>query len=256
MTTDAKAEATAPAPQEYVSVLRAIRVTEIQRRILQIHYDAPSRTITPRQMARALGYNHYSVANSQYGRLGRTVRELLGKSGDSIDQRLGMFVTFHKSNDEWHWLMRPEVAEALERLGWVEAAAPPLPEEVPPTAAPLVEGAVSWVSVNAYERSPEARRRCIEAHGTRCCICGFSFGAVYGEVVEGYIHVHHLRPLSEIDGEYVVDPIADLRPICPNCHAVVHRRIPAFGIEEVRAFLQSQSPAEQQHAADGAARRR
>jgi putative restriction endonuclease len=238
MTTDATAEATAPGPQEYVSVLRAIRVTEIQRRILQIHYDAPSRTITARQMAHALGYKHYSVANSQYGRLGRTVRDLLGKSGDSIDQRLGMFVTFDKRNDEWHWIMRPEVAEGLERLGWVEAAAPLLPEEVPPTAAPLVEGAVSRVSVNAYERNPEARRRCIEAHGTRCCICGFSFGTVYGDVAKGYIHVHHLRPLSEIDGEYIVDPVADLRPICPNCHAVVHRRSPAFGIEEVRAFLQ------------------
>lgn len=149
MTADGTAEATAPDPQEYVSALRAIRVTEIQRRILQIHYDAPSRTVTARQMARVLGYEHYSVANSQYGRLGRTVRELLGKSGDSIDQRLGMLVTFDRRNDEWHWLMRPEVAEALERLGWVEAAAPLLPEEVPPRGTPLVEGAVSRVSVNA-----------------------------------------------------------------------------------------------------------
>ena len=256
MTTDATDEATVPSPQEYASVLRAIRVTEIQRRILQIHYDAPSRTITAKQLGRALGHNHYRVANSQYGRLGRTLRESLGKTADSIGQRLGMFVTFDKRNGEWHWLMRPEVAEALERLGWVEAAAPLLPEEIPPTAAPLVEGAVSRISVNAYERNPEARRRCIEAHGARCCICGFSFGAVYGEVAEGYVHVHHLRPLSEIDGEYNVDPIADLRPICPNCHAVVHRRTPAFGIEEVRAFLQSQSPSEQQHAAGGAVRRR
>jgi predicted HNH restriction endonuclease len=139
--------------------------------------------------------------------------------------------------------MRPEVAEALERLGWVEGAALLLPEEIEATTAPLVEGAVYRVSVNAYERNPEARRRCIEAHGTQCCICGFSFAAVYGEVAEGYIHVHHLRPLSEIDGEYAVDPVADLRPVCPNCHAVVHRRIPPFGIEEVRAFLHPRSPA-------------
>jgi predicted HNH restriction endonuclease len=111
-----------------------------------------------------------------------------------------------------------------------------VPQGVPP-AAPLVEGAVCRVSVNAYERNPEARRQCIEAHGTSCCICGFSFGAVYGEVAEGYIHVHHLRSLSEIGGEYVVDPVTDLRPVCPNCHAVLHRRIPAFTIEEVRGFL-------------------
>ncbi len=64
----------------------------------------------------------------------------------------------------------------------------------------LFEGAVRIVAVNAYERNPEARRLCIEHHGTACCICGFSFGAVYGKVAEGYIHVHHLHPLSEVGG--------------------------------------------------------
>ena len=51
------------------------------------------------------------------------------------------------------------------------------------------------------ERNPEARRRCIAAHGTACCICGFSFGAVYGPEAEGYIHVHHIRPLAQVGGE-------------------------------------------------------
>jgi predicted HNH restriction endonuclease len=32
----------------------------------------------------------------------------------------------------------------------------------------------------------------------------------------------------------------DLRPVCPNCHAVLHHRVPAFSIEEVRTFLQLQ----------------
>ena len=42
---------------------------------------------------------------------------------------------------------------------------------------------------------------------------------------------------SIMGGQYEVDPIKDLRPVCPNCHAVLHRRIPAYRIEEVRAFL-------------------
>lgn len=111
-----------------------------------------------------------------------------------------------------------------------------IPQEIHQSAG-LSEGAVRVVAVNAYERNPEARRRCIEHHGTRCCVCGFSFGAVYGEVAEGLIHVHHLRPLSEVGGEYTVDPVEDLRPVCPNCHAVLHRRAPAYSIEEVKAFL-------------------
>ena len=59
----------------------------------------------------------------------------------------------------------------------------------------------------------------------------------YGEVAEGLIHVHHLRSLSEVGEEYIVDPIADLRPVCPNCHAVLHTRTPPFSIEEVVTFL-------------------
>jgi predicted HNH restriction endonuclease len=34
-----------------------------------------------------------------------------------------------------------------------------------------------------------------------------------------------------------VDPIQDLRPVCPNCHAVIHRGDPIHSIEAVRAML-------------------
>lgn len=110
------------------------------------------------------------------------------------------------------------------------------PEEVA-SAEGLVEGAVYRTLVNAYERDLEARRLCIAAHGTSCCVCGFNFGAAYGSVADGYIHVHHLKPLSEVRQAHAVDPVADLRPVCPNCHAVIHRRIPPYSIEEVRAFF-------------------
>lgn len=203
--------------------------------MLRVHYHAAERTVTAKELADLVGYTSYSVVNAQYGRLARLVGEQLDYNPEP--ERLGTLVRFEKRQDVWHWLMRPEVAEALERIGWVEEAAFLLPEEIAATTAPMMEGAVYRVSVNAYERNPEARRRCIEAHGTKCCICGFSFGVVYGDVAEGYIHVHHLRPMSEIDGEYLVDPVSDLRPVCPNCHAVIHRRIPAFSIEEARAFL-------------------
>ncbi len=113
-----------------------------------------------------------------------------------------------------------------------------LPEEV--DAVGLPEGAVRTVTVNAYERSPEARRRCIAAHQARCYACGFDFGAAYGPEFAGFIHVHHLRPLSEIGGEYVVDPVEDLRPVCPNCHAVIHHGGRLRSIEEVRQLLSQQ----------------
>jgi len=112
----------------------------------------------------------------------------------------------------------------------------PLPDEVD-DSTPLPEGARYQVMVNAYERSPENRRRCIERHGTVCCICGFDFGAACGELFDGLIHVHHLRPLAEVGEEHSVDPEEELRPVCPNCHAVLHRRVPAYSIQEVQGFL-------------------
>ncbi len=111
-----------------------------------------------------------------------------------------------------------------------------LPEEIAdPTGLP--EGAISTLTVNAFERNPEARKLCLGHYGTCCSICGFNFGAAYGAVAEGFMHVHHLRSLSEIRAEHMVDPIRDLRPVCPNCHAVIHRRTPAYSLDEVKEFL-------------------
>jgi 5-methylcytosine-specific restriction protein A len=96
------------------------------------------------------------------------------------------------------------------------------------------EGALRRVTVNAYERDPRARAACIAHYGSRCAICDIDFGDVFGDVARGFIHVHHLRQLSDIRKGYIVDPVADLRPVCPNCHSVIHRRSPPFTIDEVK----------------------
>ena len=88
-----------------------------------------------------------------------------------------------------------------------------------------------------YERNPKARKRCIKYYGTSCCVCGFNFGQVFGAAAEGFIHVHHLKPLSDIGEEYKVNPIEDLRPVCPNCHAMIHLGGKTRSIENVKAML-------------------
>lgn len=245
--------ATTPPPraERYVAAFRAVAgLTDRHFQLPRLHYHAPERTVTVKRLAELVGYSNYSVANAQYGRLARLVGEQLNYSPEP--QRLGTLVTFDKRHGEWHWLMRPQVAEALESLGWVEGVGVLLPEEVAAAAEPVVEGARVRILVSVYERDPEARRRCLAVHGTTCCICGFSFGAVYGEVAEGFTHVHHLRPLSEAGGTHQIDPVADLRPVCPNCHAVLHHRVPAYSIEDVREFLVQQRHAEPAVAPDPA----
>jgi len=103
------------------------------------------------------------------------------------------------------------------------------------------EGSTRRISVNVYERNPKARAECIAHYKAKCRICGFDFEEQYGNVGKGYIHIHHTKPLSEIGEEYEVDPIEDLMPVCPNCHAIIHKRKPPYNIEEVKAFLNTTS---------------
>lgn len=131
-----------------------------------------------------------------------------------------------------------EIARELEKV-WADFSTNQrvtLAEEVTDTEA-IYEGALRKISVNSYERNPEARHRCIKHFGTTCVVCGFDFAVTYGKVGEGLIHVHHLKELAEIGEEYEVDPTRDLRPVCPNCHAIIHRRKPAYSIEEVKALI-------------------
>jgi 5-methylcytosine-specific restriction protein A len=111
-----------------------------------------------------------------------------------------------------------------------------LPEEIPESAT-VIEGAKKSITVNAYERDRAARQRCIQRWGLSCVVCGFDFERTYGELGSGFIHVHHLRPLAEIGQEYTLDPIADLRPVCPNCHAMLHRGDVVLSVEELRNRL-------------------
>ncbi|QDU74061.1 HNH endonuclease [Bremerella volcania] len=112
------------------------------------------------------------------------------------------------------------------------------PDEVVAGDGSYIEGALRRVEVNAYERNPQARRDCIAHYKPKCVICKFDFGKTYGPVAEGFMHVHHLKPLHELKESYRVDPVKDLRPVCPNCHAVIHLGGSNRSISEVKKMLQ------------------
>lgn len=97
-----------------------------------------------------------------------------------------------------------------------------------------IEGATKTITVNGYERNREARQMCLKVHGCICSVCDFNFEQEFGEIGKGFIHVHHLKPLAEIGNEYELHPVEDLRPVCPNCHAMLHRKRPAYSIEELQ----------------------
>lgn len=51
------------------------------------------------------------------------------------------------------------------------------------------------------------------------------------------MHVHHLKLISEVGEEYQLDPISDLRPVCPNCHAMLHRESPPVELEKLKEIF-------------------
>ena len=104
---------------------------------------------------------------------------------------------------------------------------------------PQTEGRKTVYYTTKYERSTQNREAAIRIHGTKCMICGFDFEKKYGELGKGYIEVHHIRPLSEIDEEVVVNPEMDLICVCSNCHRMLHRfKSYMVTVEELRRIVE------------------
>ena len=115
-----------------------------------------------------------------------------------------------------------------------------IPEEVEDlNSRTFPEGTIRQINVNAYERNKEARKSCLMSSGYKCQVCGFDFKKAYGYIGEDYIHVHHIKPLSEVKLGYKVNPLKDLVPVCPNCHAMLHRKSPPFTISELKDLIEN-----------------
>ena len=73
----------------------------------------------------------------------------------------------------------------------------------------------------------------------RCECCRISFVEVYGKRGSGFIEAHHRKPLSELrEGETAKTKVANLAPVCGNCHRMLHIR-PTISIVELRAGIEN-----------------
>lgn len=131
------------------------------------------------------------------------------------------------------------VLRRLEQVWRSHLATLKRPEDWSPVALrdPFLEGVAARVSTNRFERNRGARQACIQHHGCRCAVCDFSFAAAYGEAGAGFIEVHHIKPVAVRRKQYAVDPVRDLIPVCPNCHAMIHRRARPLSIEAIRSLV-------------------
>lgn len=99
------------------------------------------------------------------------------------------------------------------------------------------EGGKSQVLTNRYERNPANRELCLQYHGYICHTCGFEFEKFYGEIGQNFIHVHHIEKVSSYEDEYLLDPVRDLIPVCPNCHAMLHKEDPPMNPDDLREMI-------------------
>lgn len=189
-------------------------------------------------LADILGVASHSVLNLQIGRLGKRIiarySEIIFPTREDGTVRywhIPFWAEDAEKKGHFYWQLRPELKEAVKMLKSNQKQeifalhrevqlAQEFDEE---QTEKLYEGAKKQIVVNAYERNIKARQICINKYGYKCSICDFDFEEFYGDLGFQFIELHHLKPLHQINEEYHVDPLNDLRPVCPNCHAMLHR---------------------------------
>lgn len=125
-------------------------------------------------------------------------------------------------------------------LNYLGVIVPLLPIEKGSYEVPLEglpEGLLFREETNRYERNRLNREACIAIKGTTCLVCGFNFAETFGDIGDGYIHVHHVIPVSQLGEGYIVDPSSDLVPVCANCHSMMHRTDPPVSVDELRSIM-------------------
>lgn len=211
--------------------------------IFQALYSFDGHKAYASQIGLLLGYkgkSPHAPLNSEIGRYAKRIAKFYDIQFTERSSRKykywDLFFKGWKEGKYFVWQLKPEIAEALEECKLTGEQ--PYPEElIFENDLALTEGARRTVVVNAYERNTEARRRCIARWGCRCAVCNFDFLTTYGSIGSGFIHVHHLVPVSEIGQSYQIDPVNDLKPVCPNCHAMLHTSNPPLGIEQLREII-------------------
>lgn len=115
-----------PTVDELRAALPHLKFSKTQDAMLAAHLHAPDHILTATQLAQAAGYDDYTVANAQYGQLGRALAEEL--EWEPQEKTAGKTVwTFTLATDadenardegeeiagHWRWKLRPEIVAAL-----------------------------------------------------------------------------------------------------------------------------------------------
>jgi 5-methylcytosine-specific restriction protein A len=194
------------------------------------------------EIARKLNYNHHAPLNKIISDFSK---KIIKNYPNIIPPRRkdGSIRYWHipflgtEGKEKFTWILRNELKESLLENYDNEYSNLKFPENYIDEISTFYEGKQNKYLTNTYERNPKARMACLKHYGYKCIICGFDFEKKYGEIGKGIIHVHHVNKISEINGEYKIDPVKDLVPVCPNCHTVIHSKKEMYTINEILEII-------------------
>ena len=106
------------------------------------------------------------------------------------------------------------------------------------------EGAASARETIVKQRSQRLRAAAIQYYRQPdgrlyCAVCGFCFADHYEDIGRDYIEIHHENPVYQYSDEgfdtYIADAVVKMKPLCANCHRMIHRdRKHPLTVEELR----------------------
>jgi 5-methylcytosine-specific restriction protein A len=139
-----------------------------------------------------------------------------------------------------HFLAEPDRYAAIAAAIRARASVFPLDPADEETEVDFPEGRLLFRLHRARERDPRAvakkkAQAAASTNGLACEVCGFDFGHRYGELGEGFIECHHLRPLADTGPTRT--RAEDLALLCSNCHRMAHRRRPWPTLYDLRAVM-------------------
>lgn len=108
----------------------------------------------------------------------------------------------------------------------------------------VTEGELRYRTAEYKTRSRELRKAALDHYAVagrwKCNVCQFDFASAYPSIGDGYIQLHHLKPVAYLRGEplRIEDALANVRLLCANCHQMVHRKHPPIPIDELRSKMQ------------------
>ena len=212
--------ANVPSAEDYVAGLSSLsdRVSAIQRRLLQAQYSAPNRTVTASMLASLADISGgHPIVNSQYGRLGHMYCDATGLQPDlrpdDTHRWWSVWSSGYTHPDGFQWVMHPQVATALETLGWVDPDASVV-DIVYASDLPAPPSRILTTTLRVV-RDTTLARFLKDMHNNVCQICDSTIQLPDGK---RYSEAHHIQPLgSPHDGP---DIAANILVLCPNHHAM------------------------------------